>query len=203
MSRTSGSKEPGVKLLAGACALGLMTQLAGCGGPDDQPPSNPPNPTPVPTTSATPAWESTYGKWELARYREAVLWVESFEAKSRPIWAQGRATASAKELFQDTLLAWQPIWSQLKTYDKQGIRIARGPTVLTTVADSIKILEDGGAEVLLSRCTDQTDLGGSQNGQPVPEAYDRPVIQKVDVYRLANGHWRIGVFKTTDTTCSA
>lgn len=203
MSRTSGSKEPGVKLLAGACALGLITQLTGCSGPDDQPPSNPPKPTPVPTTSTAPAWESTYGKQELTRYREAVLWVESFEAKSRPIWARGRATASAKELFQDSLLAWQPIWSQLKTYEKQGIKIERGPIVLTTVADSIKLLDDGAAEVLLSRCTDQTDLGGSQNSRPLPEAYDRPVIQKVDVYRLANGRWRIGVFKTTDSTCSA
>ena len=45
---------------------------------------------------------------DLVIYREAVQPVEAHEAKSQPIYAAGKATKAAKELFQDNLQSWQP-----------------------------------------------------------------------------------------------
>lgn len=184
-------------VMAAVCSLALV----GCGNSSDTPqhPSTPPKST---TTTPPPAWESKYTAEQLAIYREAVQRVEAFEAKSRPIYASGKATKPAKELFQDNLLSWQTEWAQLQSYEKKGIKIARGPAVLSTEAKSIQPLKDNAASVELKRCTDQTDLGGSMNGEPLANAYDKPVIQEVDVYRYSDGRWRIGVFKTLETTCT-
>ena len=175
--------------------------LVGCGNSSDTPqnPSAPPKST---TTTPPPAWESKYTAKELAVYREAVKRVEAYEAKSQPIYAAGKATKAAKELFQDNLLSWQSEWAQLQSYEKKRIKIARGPVALSTEAKSIKLLKGDAASVELTRCTDQTDLGGTMNSEPLANAYDEPVIQEVDVYRYSDGRWRIGVFKTLETTCT-
>ena len=175
--------------------------LVGCGNSSDAPPrsSAPPKST---TTTPPPAWESNYTAGELAIYREAVQRVEAYEAKSQPIYAAGKATKAAKEIFQDNLLSWQSEWAQQQSYDKKRIKIARGPVALSTEAKSIKLLKDDAASVELTRCTDQTDLGGTMNSEPLANAYDEPVIQEVDVYRYSDGRWRIGVFKTLETTCT-
>lgn len=173
---------------------------AGCNGSDGPPkPTNSPSGSP---TSAAPEWESKYNDKELAVYREAVQRVEAYEAKTQPIWAEGKASKAAKELFQDNLLAWQPTFAQLQSFEKQGIKVARRPEPLSTEAKSIKLLKGNEASVELTRCTDQTDLGGTMNGEPLANANDEPVIQEVDVYRYSDGRWRIGVFKTLEKTCS-
>lgn len=175
--------------------------VAGCGGSPDTPPA-PSTPSTSATSSTSAEWKSEYSDEELAIYREAVQRVAAYELKSQPIWAAGKATESAKEFFQENLLSWQATWLQLRSYDKRNIQVARRPEVLSTKAKSIKLLEDGAVSVVLTRCTDQTNLGGTLDGEPVPEAYDKPVIQEVDVYRYSDGRWRIGVFKTLEKTCT-
>jgi hypothetical protein len=146
-------------------------------------------------------WESKYSEEELAVYREAVHRVEAFDTKVRPIWAAGEATRAARELLQDNLLTWRTSWAQLQTADERRIRIARGPRVLWTKPTAIKFLGDGAVEVAVVRCTDQSDLGATMNGEPLSEASAEPVIQRIDVYRYRDGRWRIGVFTTLDKKC--
>ena len=184
-------------VMTAVCSLVLV----GCGNSSDAPPrsSAPPKST---TTTPPPAWESKYIAKELAVYREAVQRVEAYEAKSQPIYAAGKATKAAKEMFQDNLLSWQSEWAQLQSYEKKRIKIARGPVALSSGAKSIKLLKGGAASVELTRCTDQTDLGGTMNGEPLANTHDEPVIQEIDAYRYSDGRWRIGVFKTLETTCT-
>jgi hypothetical protein len=149
------------------------------------------------------AWESKYSEQELAAYREAVQRVEAFDAKVRPIWAAGEATRAARELLQDNLLTWRTSWAQLQTAEERRIKIARGPKVLWTRPATVRFLDGGAVEVKLVRCTDQSDLGATMNGEPLSEASTEPVIQKVDVYRYRDGRWRIGIVSTLDKTCDA
>ena len=61
--------------------------------------------------------------------------------------------------------------------------ITRRPVVLSTTAESIKSFQDNAAEVVLVRCTDQSDLGMTQDGLPVPVLHDEPVVQRVVIRR--------------------
>jgi len=74
--------------------------------------------------------------------------------------------------------------------------ITRRPVVLSTTAESIKSFQDNAAEVVLVRCTDQSDLGMTQDGLPVPVLHDEPVVQRVVVRRSENHTWRIGQITT-------
>lgn len=196
----TGRPSTSTARLLGTAAILSTALIAGCNGSD-----GPPKPTSSPSgspTSAAPEWESKYNDEELAVYREAVQRVEAFDAKAQPIYAAGKATKAAKELLQDNLLSWQAEFRLLERYERQSIKIARRPVVLSTEAKSIKLLKDDEASVELNRCTDQSDLGGTMNGEPLANANDEPVIQEVDVYRYSDGRWRIGVFKTLDKTCA-
>jgi hypothetical protein len=207
--RDRSNRSSSVGRLIGAVLL--VAPLVGCAGSDDSVKSAPTTPSseiaseasPSPTSSGVAEWENEYSEEELAVYREAVQRVEAYLVKALPIWAAGEATRAARELFQDNLLTWRRSWAYLEMYDRRGIKIARNSKVLWTKPQSIQLLEKGGAEVRLVRCTDQSDLGATMNGEPLSEASTEPVIQKVDVYRYPDGRWRIGIFSTVDKKCEA
>lgn len=177
-------------LLAAVGITALL--LAGCtaAGPDSTAMPAPSSPSP------------SYDAEELAVYREAVRRVEDFEARNQPILAAGRATRKAKELYRETLRDWQSSYAQLRANERDGIRIARAPVVLSTEATSIQSFQDDAATVVLARCTDQSDLGATRDGEPLPAVDEGPVIQEVVVRRYENRTWRIGEFTTTDRPCT-
>lgn len=184
MTRAAGS------VMAAGAALLL---LAACQG------SERPSPT-VPTAAATGPTR-TYDEEELAVYRRAVRRVEDFEVENQRILAAGKATEEARRFYQHRLRTWRSSYALLQSYERRGIRIARRPVVISTTATSIKSFQDNAAEVVLARCTDQSDLGMTRNGVPLPAAHDEPVIQEVTVYRSENRTWTIGPFTTTDRPC--
>ena len=172
-----------------AAVVTATTLLAGCQASE--------RPEPTTTSSVRP-----FTSEEIEVYREAVQRVEDFEARNQAILAAGKATDEARQLYRDTLRAWQWSFAQLQAQQSQGIRIARAPVVLSTRATSIKSFQDNAAEIVLSRCTDQSDLGTTRNGEPVRPVHEEPVIQTVVVHRWENRTWRIGAITTTNTPCS-
>lgn len=177
-----------VRVLAAGAAMAAV--LAGCGGAQD--------PAPVPSPSAATALNPE----ERAVYRQALRQVEAFESTNQRILAKGRATRRAKVFYRDHLKTWRPTYALLRSYEEEGIRTARLPVVLSTTATSIKSFQDNAAEVVLLRCTDQSDLGMTRAGQPVPATYDEPVAQDVVLIRYENLTWIIGEFTTTGEPCA-
>ncbi len=173
-----------------AVAITAATLLAACQGSGRPDPTV--NPPPRPYTAE-----------EIELYREAVQRVEDFEVRNQPILAAGKATDEARQLYRDTLRAWQWSFAQLQAQESQGIRIARAPVVLSTRATSIKSFQDNAAEIVLSRCTDQSNLGTTRNGEPVRPVHEQPVVQTVLVHRWENRTWRIGPIATTKDPCTA
>ena len=171
-----------------------MLLLAGCEGSAGEGSSVP---SPAVTQPTRP-----YTDDERALYREAVRRVESFDAANQRILAAGRATRNAKLLYENRLWRWRKTFAQLQRYEQEGIRVARAPVVLSTRAVSIKDFPDSAGEVILRRCRDQSDLGMTRRGVPVPAEYDEPVIQEVVVSRSENGTWRIDSSTETGEPCS-
>lgn len=177
-------------------AIAATSALAGChgSGGTDSGIATPGSPE----SSAGPRYTAD----ERALYRRAVRLVEHFDERNQSILAAGRATREAKEFYQRRLRDWRPTYALLRRYERDGIRIARSPVVLSTEAASVKDFQDDAAEVVLERCTDQSDLGMTQNGSPLPATYDEPVVQQVVVIRYENRTWRIASVTTTGKPCA-
>ncbi len=185
-----------------ACLLGIALSITMSSCNNDGVDPIPTGSTPTSVTPTRPAWEAKYSQDEIDAFRAAEDSVEVFEARVGPIYAEGRATPAARELFQDNLISWQAVWARLQADEKRGIAVARQPKVLSSEPKSIELVKAGEAAVVIRRCTDQSDLGATLNGKPLQEAFDDPVIQEVDTYLAKDGRWRIGTFKTLEETCA-
>lgn len=182
--------SPRTRLPAAGVIAAATLALAGC--QDSAPPA------PLTPTRAGP-----FDAEQLALSREAVRRVARFEAGLQPILAAGKATVRAREFYREHLRSWQPGYAQLRAYERDEIRFARRPVVLRTRATSVKSFQDNAAEIVLVRCTDQSDLGATRAGVPLPVAHEEPVVEVVVAYRYENRTWRLGPFETTDRPCTA
>lgn len=194
------SRRSSIARLLAAAAL-LLAVLSSCSKPTT---AQDPSPN-TPLTSSTPsteAWESDFTSKQLSVYREAVQRVSAYESQAQAFFAAGKATSEAKSFFQDNLMTWQTRWSDLEAYAKQGIKIPRAPKVLSSKATKISLLADGAADVYIERCVDARNLGGTINGEPLPEAATEPVIQNVDIHKFPDGTWRVGAMETTEEPCA-
>ncbi|MGK2878541.1 MAG: hypothetical protein ACSLFF_08205, partial [Solirubrobacterales bacterium] len=104
--------------------LAVLTMTAACGGndgPEPLPPvtSSPSSPStstsPAPTT---PAWQSKYTKEQIAEYEAALDRWSTYEQRSEPIWAAGKATPAAEALFKKFFLNAIGQYQTLQTYEQ-------------------------------------------------------------------------------------
>ena len=174
--------------------VAALLLLAGCSRSE---PPDAAGTTPVPSPGAGP-WDQR----ERAVYREAIRELEKYEARNQRFLAAGKATRAAKRFYQQHLRDWESSYAQLQQYEREGIRIARAPVVLSSEPVFIQAFQDNAADVVVLRCTDQSDLGMTQDGTPLPAVHEQPVVQEVDVRRYENLVWRIGTFETTGSPCA-
>lgn len=190
-----------IRLRALLTSAGFAAVLvSGCSDSEEASPA-PPLPSATASTSQSDTWEAGFSAKELIAYRDAADHANAYEKQAQAYFAAGEATEEAKEFFQDNLMTWQVRWADLESYERQGIKIARSPKVLSSQAKSVKLLPNGAVDVTIRRCVDATDLGGAIKGTPLPESTDEPVIQNVDVHKFPDGKWRIGAFETTEKPC--
>lgn len=169
--------------------------LAACQSSEEPSPSGSP-PTGAGSTAA-------YDREERALIRQAARRVEDFETRNQSFLAAGKATERAKHFYRETVKDWRSHYARLRSHEKEGIQVARRPGMLGTEVASVKSFQDNAAEIVLRRCTDQSDLGMTRDGVPLPAAHEAPVIQEVVVLRYENRTWRIGRLTTTDTPCGS
>lgn len=176
-----------------AAVAASMLLLAACEASDEAGTTGASTSTPVPSAS--------YTEEERALYRQAVRRVHDFETENQKILAVGEATQQAKRFYRSRLQDWKAEYRRLQRFEREDIRIARGPVVLSTRATSIASFQDNAAEIVLVRCTDQSDLGMTRHRERVPAVHREPVIQEVVVHRYENRTWAIGEFTTTGRPC--
>lgn len=171
----------------------FVISLAGC---DGSPPQEPAAVSQLPPPGAGP-WDSR----ERALYREAVDRLDEYVKRNQRFLAAGRATPAAKSFYRDHLRDGETAYAQLEEYERQQVRTARAPVVLRTVPTSIQAFQDGAAHIVVERCTDQSDLGMTKEGEPLPPDHEQPVVQEAEIRRYENLTWRIVSLTTTDRPC--
>lgn len=184
-------------------AVVLIATLASC---NDSEPD--PVPTPTKSASTTPtstkaAWESKYHAKEIAAYKEALARYQAYQREVRPIWAAGKATPSAKKLFQEYFIPWQFYYKQLEQYEATNIKLDLRYEVLDSRATRVKLGSDGGS-VSIRQCVDQTKSSGTQDGKPLPKSADTPQLIDV-VMDQVEGRWLISQISNSqkDRPCDA
>ena len=128
-------------------------------------------------------------------YESALKVWEEYERISEPIWAEGKATPAAKQVFQHYLTPWQAYWAQLLDYEKRHIQIDRNATTLASEPTRIEIAEDG-TSVSIRQCVDSTNINATQNGEPLQMAFTTPQVREVSLNRI-DDDWRVSQIKAS------
>jgi hypothetical protein len=165
------------------------------------------SPHPSPTE---PAWLSRYSSEQVDAYEQAITRLKSYEQRSEPIWAAGRATASAEALFKEYFPSpqWRNLFQRLRTYQQVDVQMPGQPTVLWSKPRSVTV-EGKTGSVSLVQCVDYTSVETTQYGKPVPRAhvFNKPVLRRVELARPKGFGWLIYVLEEPTvkdfTRCSA
>jgi hypothetical protein len=183
-------------------ALALST--AACAG-DGDPESTPTDgltrsateSTSEPTTAPTPtkdpdAWKSKFSPAQLEAYDTALQRWESYESRSEPLWAKGRATPSAERLFKEFFPhpSWRGYLDRLETYEEVEVKSDGLASVYWSEAKSIS---KEGRSVQIVQCVDYTTIQGTQRGEPVtrPGWLEKPQLRKIYLSKPEGYDWLI------------
>jgi len=182
------------RLRTAAAALattGLILGLSACSS-DNNPSTTPSATKAAPTAPAAtdaPDWEAAYSPEQLAAYRKALARYTAYLDESEPVWAAGKATSQAKDLFRKYYIPWQAYFSQLEQFDQSGIKIARNAEILDSKATRI-VLDRKGSSVTIEQCVDAQNIGATQNDKPLANAFNTPQLAETE-FAEVNGSWYI------------
>lgn len=185
-------------LTAVAIVAVVMTATA-CGESQADPsPSTSPS-APTSSVSTPPAWEADYDETQLGWYDEALQTWQDYDRRTAGIWATGKATPEAKDLFEKYLVNPHKFYEQLRTLEASKISSKGTPKVLWTRAKSITSSKDTdkhGTVVKIEQCEDLKPVTSYQDGEPVEPITPRehPVIQDISVMRVGKV-WKISAYE--------
>lgn len=192
-----------LRSVASHATISLAAALALVSCSNDQDPTGDPtsavpstsSPTTTPTDEPTrPAWMDKYTEKEIAAYEEALDRWSTYEQRSEPIWATGKATPAARQLFQEFLPSplWQDLFANLETYEQVEVRVPHPPAVLWTRANRIE-LGNGTGSVTIQECVDLTAQETTQYGKPVdfPKPFRKPIIRTIVMDKPTGHPWLI------------
>lgn len=187
----------------------LAIFTAACAGndpetaPTDGPTSSATDSTSEPTTEPTPtldpgSWESKFSPAELDAYETALQRWESYESRSEPIWAKGKATPAAEKLFKEYFPhpAWMDYWERLQGYEQINVKVSGTPTVYWSKAKSVT---ESGTGVQIQQCVDYTSVQRTQDGEEIARPTPEPQLRTIFLSQPEGYDWLIyGVKELVD-----
>ncbi|MEO5665264.1 MAG: hypothetical protein ABIR39_18520 [Nocardioides sp.] len=197
---TAGVALAALALFTTACAGDRDPETA----PSDAPPSSATGSTSEPTTtSPTPtldpgSWESKFSAAQLEDYEAALQRWESYESRSEPIWAKGKATPAAEKLFKEFFPhpAWMDYWERLQGYGQINVRVSGTPTVYWSKAKSVGA---SGRSVQVQQCVDYTRVQRTQDGNEISRPAPKPQLRTIFLSQPEGYGWLIyGVKELVD-----
>ncbi|CAN5190455.1 hypothetical protein BH09ACT12_BH09ACT12_01780 [soil metagenome] len=150
-------------------------------------------PSDTPSPSPTPAWQGDYSAQELAAYDEALHRFTTYERRSEPIWRRGKATPTARQLFQQYFYTWQSQFARLQTYEQVHVQIHGIPTVLASRATRVEVGGDG-ASATIRQCADYSSVTGYQDGKETEKVTTKPQVRVIVMTRGVDAQaapWKI------------
>ena len=185
--------------IAAVAMLAVATTATACGESQTGPsPSTSPSAS-TSSASTPPAWEANYDETQLGWYDEALQTWQDYDRRTAGIWAAGKATPEAKELFEKYLVNPDKFYEQLRTLEASKISSKGTPKILWTRAKSITSSKDTdkhGTVVKIEQCEDLKPVTSYQDGEPVEPITprDHPVIQDISVMRVGKV-WKISTYE--------
>jgi len=185
-----------------AVALGALALTAAACGGDDKPETLP---TPTTSTSSTPeqsptpttpTWESEFTDEQLAEYNEALKRWDTYELRSEPIWAAGKATPAAQALFKEFFLNSSGQYQTLQTYEQAKIKTTGTPKIYWSKAASIgdpKKAGTQGMSTVIQQCVDYRSTTVTAMGKPseLAKKFQRPLVREISLKKVGNVTWLI------------
>lgn len=185
-----------------AVALGALALTAAACGGDDEPETLPSpttstsgSPTQSPTPTA-PAWQSKFTEEQLAEYNDALDRWSTYEQRSEPIWAVGKATPAAQALFKEFFLNPDAQFQALQTYEQNKIKTEGTPQIYWSMATAIsdpKKAASKGMATTIQQCVDYRNRTVTANGKPsdLKKKFQRPLIREISMTKLGGTTWLI------------
>lgn len=153
-----------------ALAVGLLAAgLAGCGDEPEPQPLPQVSEGPSQHTTPKPTWRKKYSKAELAAYRKARDRFAAYERRMRPIYARGKATEEAAEIFEEYYVSSDLAFSVMEGYERKKIRITGKTEVLWSRPVQVD-LESDPAVVRIRQCVDLRAVQVFQDGVKLPNS---------------------------------
>jgi hypothetical protein len=164
------------------------------GTPVSQSQSQSPPTSSPPSVPSEPPWRSAYTADQLAAYDSALARFNEYEQRSEPLWAAGKATAAAEQVFKTYYAspAWRQVFDQLKTYEQVEVTRSGLPMVVWSRAKTVTGGVDAGSVTLL-QCVDYTSTSATQYGKPAPKdrVFLKPVERIIVLKRSPGSTWLI------------
>lgn len=178
-----------------ATAAALTMTLAGCGGDEPDPiPSTSPStsasaPSPSPSTDPD-AWKKKYNAKQVAAFDAALQRWDDYESRSEPIWAKGKATPAAQDLFKDYFSSSGAMiqFNRLKTYQQVEVTVSGTPEVYWSRA---KEITKPATSVTIEQCLDYTPVETTQRGEAVDRPAPTPQLRTIHMSKPAGYDWLI------------
>ena len=171
----------------------MVVSLAGCGGDDD--PETLPTETTSTSTSPTPtpsAWESKYTQQQLQAYEAALTQWETYEQRSEPIWAAGKVTPTARQLFKEYWVNWAVPLNRLSFYEQVGDKVVGVPKVLWSRASEATIFKGRGISVTIQQCIDPSTIEVEHaSGTQVHQKKQGPYIRRISLAKADPSSYRV------------
>lgn len=189
---TAAARSPLTGSVTGVLVVLMSMVLASCS--DDTEPAPIPDstsstsePTVVPTDDE-PSWEDDYTDKQLATYEGALARWTEYETKSEAIYAAGKATAEAEELFKEYFPSpvWQSKFKELQGYERGKVRIEGVPTVLWSKALSVTA-----GSAAIRQCVDFSPVTATQAGEPVERPEPKPQVREINLSMPKGYDWLI------------
>ena len=130
--------------------------------------------------SEMPAWHDKFTAEQIDAYEAALLRWQEYTAKGNEIYRSGRDTPQAGAVLREYSMEWQLRVRELaQVYDQGAVRIVSPESALSwkpiSITDKV---------VVISQCTDYTNLLVTQEGEPVkgtrPDNLVTPLLIEMD-----------------------
>lgn len=157
------------RTLSTLAALTLAGALTACSDSAKDPAPKATDSTTSAAPTPTPTWQDAYTEKQLAGYDAALQRWESYLNRSEPIWAAGKATPQAEELFKEYFPdpIWRTVNAQLKTYEQVEVRSEGQAQVYWSKATEIS---KNALNVTIEQCVNYSAGETSQRGEVVKVA---------------------------------
>lgn len=192
---TSYSGGPTVirRTLSTLAVLALTAGLSACSDDKKDPePKATDSTTSAEPTPTKPAWEDKYTEKQLKAYEATLQRWESYLSRSEPIWAEGKATPQAEDLFDEYFSYPGSLnqFTRLKTYDQVDVKTDGQAEVFWSKA---AFISKDALSLTVEQCVNYSASKTTQRGNPIePKKWaTEPRLRTIKFTQSKSGGWLI------------